>query len=136
MDVQYTSDRDEKQLLIRKICLILLACVGTVFLLEMLFVVYLLIWPVQAKTDELILELGDELTEDAKITIDIYSFKPWSGAVEAYEIIEREGKLDDLDAFIEEMYPDGIRDVDLNDLLRFEPEYVFEAIGLDTSLLD
>lgn len=78
----------------------------------------------------------DELTEDAKITIDIYSFKPWSGAVEAYEIIEREGKLDDLDAFIEEMYPDGIRDVDLNDLLRFEPEYVFEAIGLDTSLLD
>ena len=65
MDVQYTSDRDEKQLLIRKICLILLACVGTVFLLEMLFVVYLLIWPVQAKTDELILELGDELTEDA-----------------------------------------------------------------------
>lgn len=78
----------------------------------------------------------DELTEDAKITIDIYSFKPWSGAVEVYEIIEREGKLDDLDAFIEEMYPDGIRDVDLNDLLRFEPEYVFEAIGLDTSLLD
>ena len=78
----------------------------------------------------------DELTEDAKITIDIYSFEPWSGAVEVYEIIEREGKLDDLDAFIEEMYPDGIRDVDLNDLLRFEPEYVFEAIGLDTSLLD
>ena len=65
MDVQYTSDRDEKQLLIRKICLILLACVGTVFLLEMLFVVYLLIWPVQAKTDALTLELGDELTEDA-----------------------------------------------------------------------
>lgn len=78
----------------------------------------------------------DELTEDAKITIDIYSFEPWSGAVEAYEIIEREGKLDDLDAFIEETYPDGIKDVDLNDLLRYEPEYVFEAIGLDISLLD
>ena len=78
----------------------------------------------------------DELTEDAKITIDIYSFEPWSGAEEAYEIIEREGKLDDLDAFIEEIYPDGIKDVDLNDLLRYEPEYVFEAIGLDASLLD
>lgn len=78
----------------------------------------------------------DELTEDAKITIDIYSFEPWSGAEEAYEIIEREGRLDDLDAFIEETYPDGIKDVELNDLLRFEPEYVFEAIGLDASLLD
>ena len=49
----------------RKICLVLLAFVGTILSLALLFAAYLMIWPVQQKVDELTLELGDELTEDA-----------------------------------------------------------------------
>lgn len=71
------------------------------------------------------------LDEEAKITIGIYDFEPWSGAVEYFNVIRDKDMLDELDAFIEEMYPEGISDVELNDLLWFEPEYVFEALGID-----
>lgn len=71
------------------------------------------------------------LDEEAKITIGIYDFEPWSGAVEYFNVIKDKDMLDELDAFIEEMYPEGISDVELNDLLWFEPEYVFEALGID-----
>lgn len=78
----------------------------------------------------------DELTEDAKIFRSIYEFEPWYSAVETLDLIKREDKMDELDAFIEEEYPDGIEETELNDLLRFEPEYVLEAIGIDPELLN
>lgn len=77
------------------------------------------------------LEEGKKLTEDAKIYISLSDYKPWSGAVATFEKIRKEDKMDELDAFIEEMYPDGLTDTELNDLLWFEPEYVFDNLGID-----
>ena len=65
-------------------------------------------------------------------TMDIYDFEPWSGAVDTYERIEREGKLDELDDILDEVYPDGIDETELNDLLWFEPETVYEWLGMRT----
>ena len=65
-------------------------------------------------------------------TMDIYDFEPWSGAVDTYERIEREGKLDELDDVLDEVYPDGIDETELNDLLWFEPETVYEWLGMRT----
>lgn len=65
-------------------------------------------------------------------TMDIYDFEPWSGAVDTYERIEREGKLDELDDVLDEIYPDGIDETELNDLLWFEPETVYEWLGMRT----
>lgn len=65
-------------------------------------------------------------------TMDIYDFEPWSGAVDTYERIVREGKLAALDDVLEEVYPDGIDETALNDLLWFEPETVYEWLGMRT----
>lgn len=65
-------------------------------------------------------------------TMDIYDYEPWSGAVYTYERITREGKLDELDNVLEEVYPEGIDETELNDLLWFEPETVYEWLGMRT----
>lgn len=65
-------------------------------------------------------------------TMDIYDYEPWSGAVYTYERITREGKLDELDGVLEEVYPEGIDETELNDLLWFEPETVYEWLGMRT----
>lgn len=65
-------------------------------------------------------------------TMDIYDYEPWSGAVYTYERIVREGKLDELDGVLEEVYPEGIDETELNDLLWFEPETVYEWLGMRT----
>lgn len=65
-----------------------------------------------------------------KLTIDFSDFRPRSGAIDAWEKIEAAGKLDDLEAVLDDIYPDGMSDGELNDLLWFEPETVFEWLGM------
>ena len=67
-----------------------------------------------------------------KLTIDFSDFHLWSGAVDAWEKIEAAGKLEDLEAVLEDCYPDGMSDAELNDLLWFEPEIVFDWLGIKT----
>lgn len=64
------------------------------------------------------------------ITMDIYDFEPWSGAVDTYNRINDAGLLDTLDAELEMIYPDGISDVGLNDLLRYDADYCYDLVGL------
>ena len=77
-------------------------------------------------------EVDESLKEDVVIkkeyTLDEY--EPWSGAKDWYKVIEEQGKLAELDRFLEEVYPDGIDETELNDLIWFEPEWVFENIGI------
>ena len=58
------------------------------------------------------------------------SYRPWSGAVETWDYIEENDAIDDLERFIDEMYPDGIGETELNDLLWFDSDYVYESLGL------
>ena len=62
----------------------------------------------------------------------IENFEPWSGAVATYERIAEEGKLEDLEYMLEDLYPDGIDETALNDLLWFDDEWVFETLGIET----
>lgn len=64
--------------------------------------------------------------------ISMSDFRPWSGAKYAYARIEREGKLDDLESIIEELYPDGCSETTINDLLWFDDEYLFNLLGIRT----
>ena len=64
------------------------------------------------------------------ITMDIYDFEPWSDAVDTYNRINDAGLLDTLDAELEMIYPDGISDVGLNDLLRYDADYCYDLVGL------
>ena len=62
--------------------------------------------------------------------LDLNSFQAWSGAKETLERIQREGKCEALENILEELYPDGMTETELNDLLWFEPETVYEWLGI------
>lgn len=60
----------------------------------------------------------------------LINFNAWSGAVETQERIINEGKAEDFDYLIEELYPDGLSETQLNDLLWFEEDWIFEQLGI------
>ena len=62
--------------------------------------------------------------------LDLNSFEAWSGAKETLERIQREGKCAELENVLEELYPDGMTETELNDLLWFESESVYEWLGI------
>lgn len=75
-------------------------------------------------------ESVNTLTEDAKIIMDIYEYEPWSGAVETFQKIKDADKVDELDAIIEDTYPEGLTVTELNDILWFDSDWVFEMLGM------
>ena len=70
-----------------------------------------------------------------KVTNDNLSlrdFNAWSGAKDTKETIINEGKVDEFDSLIEDLYPEGIDETHLNDLLWFETEWLYENLGIET----
>ena len=72
-----------------------------------------------------------------KITKEIHlrSFEAWicpafGGAVETLEALTDEQK-DELEASLEELFPDGMDETDLNDFLWFENDSIAELLGFD-----
>lgn len=68
--------------------------------------------------------------KEATVISDVKTFKPWNGAIATYEKIQEEDKLDQLEAMIKEMYPDGIEAQTLNDLLWFDNEFVYSMLNI------
>lgn len=68
-----------------------------------------------------------------KIIIDqsFERFQAWSGGKDTQDRIIEEGKEDQFESIIEDLYPDGMTDTELNDLLWFESEQVFEWLGIE-----
>ena len=62
--------------------------------------------------------------------LDLNNFEAWSGAKETLERIQREGKCEELENVLEELYPDGMTETELNDLLWFDSESVYEWLGI------
>ena len=62
--------------------------------------------------------------------VTLVNFNAQSGAVETKERIINEGKAEQFDSLIEELYPDGLSETALNDLLWFEEDWVFEMLGI------
>jgi gp187 len=57
-------------------------------------------------------------------------YSPWSGAIDTFNTIEEAGKLEEFESLIDELYPDGIEEVKLNDILWFEDDWILEMLGL------
>lgn len=64
--------------------------------------------------------------------LDLKNFEAWSGAVDTLDRIRNEGKCEELEFMLEEMYPDGMTETQLNDLLWFESDTIFEWLGIRT----
>ena len=62
--------------------------------------------------------------------LDLNSFQAWSGAKDTLDRIQREGKCGLLEQILEDTYPDGMTETELNDLLWFDSESVYEWLGI------
>ena len=60
------------------------------------------------------------------------NFAPWNGAVSVFERIKDENKIDILEQILEELYPYGIDETTINDLLWFESDEVYRWCGMKT----
>jgi hypothetical protein len=63
--------------------------------------------------------------------ISLIHHDAWSGAVETKQAIIDADKVDEFDSMIEELYPDGISETQLNDILWFEEDWIFESLGIN-----
>ena len=64
--------------------------------------------------------------------LNLSTFKAWSGAVDTLDRIRREGKCEELESILEDCYPEGMTETELNDLLWFDDEWIFETLGMRT----
>ena len=62
--------------------------------------------------------------------LDLERFEAWSGAKDTLDRIQREGKCEELENILEDLYPDGMTETELNDLLWFDSESVYEWLGI------
>jgi len=58
------------------------------------------------------------------------NFEAWSGAKQTLQEIREAGKVEDLEMLLEDIYPDGIDDMKLNDILWFDDDWIFENLGM------
>lgn len=62
----------------------------------------------------------------------IENFKAWSGGLDTFETIRAYGKLDDLEAYLQEIFLDTTpSDTDINDFLWFERQDILNNLGID-----
>lgn len=63
-------------------------------------------------------------------TETLLTFDAWSGAVETKETIIENRKSQQFDQLIEDMFPDGLTDTELNDILWFETDWVYKELRI------
>jgi len=61
----------------------------------------------------------------------LVDFPAWSGAKDTKKTIIENNMAEDFDAMIEELYPGGLINTELNDILWFEFEWIYESLGID-----
>ncbi len=61
----------------------------------------------------------------------IESFGAWSGAVDTKRAIIDAGKADLFDQLVDDIFPDGCTETEMNDYLWFDSDSIFEMLGLD-----
>ena len=66
-----------------------------------------------------------------KIYLDNFTdFVPGPSARDLWDEIDRTGKMDSFEALLDECYPDGLSDSHLDDLLRFEEDWVRDMLDM------
>lgn len=67
------------------------------------------------------------------ITKDLSSlddFEAWCGAVETKEEILNQGYDEEFIHLMEELYPEGLDEGALNDILWFDSDWIYETLGM------
>lgn len=61
----------------------------------------------------------------------VANFETWAGATDTKNTIMEHGKDRDLDMMLEDLYPDGMTDTQLNDLLWHDSDMVYGWLGIE-----
>lgn len=61
----------------------------------------------------------------------LLNFEAWGGAINTKNIIIEADKNDLFDQTIEDIYPDGLSETQLNDILWFDAKWIYEILGID-----
>lgn len=69
-----------------------------------------------------------------KITyeLDLNTFEAWSGGEDTLNRIIENGLVNEFEGILGECYPDGMSETQLNDILRFDSDWIYESLGLET----
>jgi len=72
-----------------------------------------------------------KLNEDLQITIGFHDYEPWSGAKDTYNYIMEQYGWDEsaVESVLEEIFPDGCTDTELNDFFWFDDD-IYEIFGV------
>lgn len=62
---------------------------------------------------------------------NIHNFDFWSGAKDTVKYLTWE-ELDTIESMLEDIYPDGMEDTELNDFFWFEDDTIAEWLGYDS----
>ena len=55
----------------------------------------------------------------------------WGNATNTLEEVQNHEKEDELMELLDELYPDGVDEVELNDFLGYEDDYIFQNLDID-----
>jgi len=62
---------------------------------------------------------------------NLRSFEPWAGAIDRFEVLTNED-LDTLESVLEDAYPEGMSETELNDFFWFEEDTIADWLGFDS----
>ena len=62
---------------------------------------------------------------------NLRGFEAWSGAIETKKIILDAGLEEEFEMLIDECYPEGLTDTELNDILWFDSDWILEMLGIE-----
>ena len=66
-----------------------------------------------------------------KTETNLRDFNAWGGAINTKNIILDAGLEEEFAEIIDELYPDGISDTELNDLLWFDDDWVLKILEIE-----
>ena len=63
--------------------------------------------------------------------LSLKNFKAWQGAEDTKNLIIDNDKENDFECLMEDLYPEGMTETQLNDVLWFETDWICETLGID-----
>ena len=66
-----------------------------------------------------------------KTETNLRNFEAWGGAIETKKLILDAEMEEEFEELIEEIYPDGLSDTKLNDILWFDDNWILETLGIE-----
>lgn len=61
---------------------------------------------------------------------NIENFNAWSGAVQTVNAIVENGKQDEFMFILDDIFPNGCTETELNDFLWFDDDFIFSALDI------